>query len=378
MSASDGFFLDMAARCALRAAGDVEPNPLVGAVIVRGSRILGLGHHRRFGGPHAELEAIAGARRQGHADLRGSTMYTTLEPCTHHGKTPPCTSAIIDSGIGEVVIARRDPNPAAAGGAETLQQAGIVVRFTTASPFALAISRPFIKRSNTGLPWTIAKWAQTIDGRIATRAGESKWISSAASRARVHRLRARVDAIITGIGTVRADDPLLTARNVPRIRRAARRVVVDSNLEIPENAALIRTAQEFPLTIACSREALASPRTQPRRAMLAAAAVELLPLDPSPGGLDLRQLLAHLASVHNATIVLIESGPHLLGSLFACDLIDQAIVYIAPMVMGDEQAIPAAAGRVVSSLADATRFQLLRARRVESDMELTYCRADAT
>jgi diaminohydroxyphosphoribosylaminopyrimidine deaminase / 5-amino-6-(5-phosphoribosylamino)uracil reductase len=366
-------YLDLAARLALRAAGDVEPNPLVGAVVVRDGAILGMGHHRRFGGPHAEIEAITSARRQGH-EVRGATMYVTLEPCAHHGKTPPCTGALIQAGIREVVMAARDPHRAAAGGAAALQAAGVEVRFSHASEAAMALSRPFLKRIESGLPWVIAKWAQTIDGRLATRTGESKWISGARARQRVHRLRARVDAIITGLGTVLKDDPLLTARGARRVRRLARRVVVDPELEIPLDAALVGSAGEIPCTVVCSRQAMAAAALDAKRKSLGAAGVELAALGPGPGGLDLAELLRHLAAQHVATNVLVESGPVLLGSLLDCGLVDQAIVYIAPLVLGDELAVPVAAGRVCRSLGDGRRFRLSRVKRVGADVELVYLR----
>ena len=197
--------LDLAARLAMRAAGDVEPNPMVGCVIVRpgegdlASRIIGRGHHRFFGEEHAEAEALADCCRRGQSP-RGATMYVTLEPCNHQGKQPPCTDAIIAAGIGRVVCARRDPNPAAAGGEGKLRAAGIDCEVNDSSVLATRLADPFAKRVTTGLPWVIAKWAQTIDGWIATRTGESKWISGAPSRNKVHRIRARVDAIITAIG----------------------------------------------------------------------------------------------------------------------------------------------------------------------------------
>jgi diaminohydroxyphosphoribosylaminopyrimidine deaminase / 5-amino-6-(5-phosphoribosylamino)uracil reductase len=363
---------------------------MVGAVIVRGGgregekgggEILGIGHHRGFGGPHAEVEAIESARRQGHGDLRGgggAAMYITLEPCNHHGKTPPCTEAILRAGIAHVIIAAPDPNPLAAGGAEVLRRAGVDTRFSDASELANLISRPFIKRTTTGLPWVIAKWAQTIDGRIATRTGESKWISSSHSRRRVHRLRARIDAIITGLGTVQKDDPLLTARGSgsaphPRPRRVAMRVVVDPHLDISLDSALVRTANEAPLIIACAQQVLTG--AHPKREALQRAGAQLVGLPPGPRGLDLSFLLRHLASVHNATNVLVESGPVLLGSLLGSGLVDQAIVYIAPMMLGDEQAIPAAAGQTVPSLDGASRFNLQRSRYCGPDIELTWFRS---
>src|SRR5262245_42932667 len=198
--------LRTAARLALRGRGGVEPNPMVGCVIVSApprSEVVGWGYHRRVGGPHAEIVAL---RRAG-PKARGGTMYCTLEPCSHVGRTPPCTAAIIEARIARVVTARRDPNPIAAGGLDCLRDAGIAIEGTDACEAAIAVSDPFAHRVRSGLPWVIAKWAQTADGKVATRPphNESQWISSEASRMLVHRERGRVDAIVTGIGTVLRD-----------------------------------------------------------------------------------------------------------------------------------------------------------------------------
>lgn len=374
----DKRFLDIAARAALRAAGDAEPNPLVGCVIVRDGRIIGIGHHRRFGGPHAEVEALADCARRGESPA-GATVYLTLEPCNHHGKQPPCTEALIAAAPARVVFARHDPHPAARGGADRLRAAGIAVEFSEASPLATRLSDPFIKRVTTGTPWVIAKWAQTIDGRVATRTGQSQWISSPPSRRLVHRLRARADAILTGIGTVKADNPLLTARGVARVRRVARRVVVDPLLETPTSSALVRSISRggesggAPLTIGCAAMAL-SLRAAHREALLAAGA-EIIGLPGEPDRLDLRVLLRHLASAHGAANVLVEAGSGLVGSLAREDLIDEAVVFIAPMLMADEQARPLAAGHVAPWLSDARRYELVRMTRRGLDAVLVYRRS---
>ena len=227
--------LDLAARLALRARGRAEPNPLVGCVLVKAGEVIGMGHHRLFGDVHAEVDALRSARRQGHDPL-GCTAYVTLEPCNHQGKQPPCTRALIEAGVARVIAARRDDNPVAAGGFEALRSAGIPCEVSEDSSLARDISDPFFKRVRTGTPWVIAKWAQTIDGRVATRTGESKWISSEASRRRVHALRGRVDAIMCGLGTVLADDPMLTPRPTKGRgppRRTPIRVVADAHLDIP-------------------------------------------------------------------------------------------------------------------------------------------------
>lgn len=371
--------LDMAARLAMRAAGRAEPNPLVGAVIVSQGRVIGAGHHRAFGEAHAEAKALKDAASRGE-DVRGATMYVTLEPCAHTGKQPPCTRAVIEAGIGKVVYARRDPNEVASGGAEVLRAAGIAAELSGESRLATGVSDPFVRRVSAGLPWVVAKWAQTIDGRIATRSGESKWISSEASRARVHRLRGRVDAILTGLGTVVADDPLLTARGTGggtgRVRRRAIRVVADSDLAIPLDSRVVRTAREAPLVVACDASLLTAGITEGKRAELAKAGVRVVGVEESPSGrgIDLKALMAMLMRDFGVATVMVESGPGLLGGMFAQDLIDEAVVYIAPMLLSDEMAKAVAIGSVAESLSQARRFELWRVKPIGSDVELTYRR----
>ncbi|CAG1009822.1 diaminohydroxyphosphoribosylaminopyrimidine deaminase / 5-amino-6-(5-phosphoribosylamino)uracil reductase [Phycisphaerales bacterium] len=368
----DTRFLDLAARHALRAFGRVEPNPLVGAAIVRDGRLIGLGHHRRFGGAHAERDALEDAARRGE-DVRGATMYTTLEPCASPGKQPPCTEAILKSGIARVVFARQDPHPSKGGGAAWLREGGVPCDQSNASALATGISAPFVKRTVTGLPWVIAKWAQTIDGRVATRTGESKWISGDVARRRVHRLRSRVDAVLTGIGTVIADDPMLTPRGVPIIRTAAR-VVADTDLDIPPDAAMVKTAHEVPTLVACDGELAGSAIMARRRADLERSGVKVVPVLPADNGrgIDLRELLKTLLEEHDIATVLVEAGPGLLGTLFEQDLVDEAVVYIAPMLLGDELAKSAAVGRIAESLTSAKRLNLWRVKSVGGDVELVY------
>ena len=300
-------------------------------------------------------------------------MWCTLEPCCHHGKQPPCTDALIEAGIARVIYARTDPGEVSRGGAEVLRTHRIAVELSTASPHATRLADPFIKRMRTGLPWVIAKWAQTIDGRVATRTGESQWISSEASRRRVHRLRARVDAIVCGIGTAMADDPLLTARGVRRVRRVARRVVVDTDLDLPVDARLVTTAHEVPTTIACARSLVSAEITASKRATLAAAGVDVLGVpEDIRGGIDLESLLKSLADDHGAATVMIEAGPGLLGAMFEAELIDEAVVHLAPLMLGDEFAKGVARGRVAASLTMGRRFRLVHAKPVGDDVELVY------
>ena len=370
--AADARWLNLAARAGLRGFGLFEPNPMVGAAIVRDGQLLGLGHHKKFGTVHAEPEAILAARAAGH-DVRGATMYVTLEPCAKPGRNPPCVDAIVQAGLGEVVFARVDPNPLKAGGALALAAAGVPSRLSDASALASGLAAPFAKRVTTGLPWVIAKWAQTIDGRIATRSGESKWISNAWARRRVHLLRGRVDAVLTGMGTVLADDPMLTPRDVP-VRRPAIRVVADSELDLPLGGKLVRTAREAPVVAMYDRAFEGSGILAGKQAQLLAAGVQLLPVPAASNarGVDLREGLRLLHERFGVATVLVEAGAGMLGSLFEHDLVDEARVYIAPMLLGDELAKSAAAGRVAESLSSATSMSLWRMTSRGGDVELTY------
>ncbi|TVQ63495.1 MAG: bifunctional diaminohydroxyphosphoribosylaminopyrimidine deaminase/5-amino-6-(5-phosphoribosylamino)uracil reductase RibD [Phycisphaerales bacterium] len=369
----DRRMLDTAARAALRAWGDVEPNPMVGCVIgTPAGEIIGVGHHRRYGEAHAEVEALRACAAAGR-NARGATAWVTLEPCNHTGKTPPCAHALIEAGVREVVYARPDPNPVSTGGDAALRAAGVLVRRSDASVLASRLAEPFAHAIETGRPWVVAKWAQTIDGRIATRTGESQWISCERSRAQVHRLRARVDAILTGIGTVIADDPRLTPRGVRRIRRTALRIVVDPHLRTPLESALVGTITQAPLLLFARDGVLAA---QPAKAdRLRAAGAEVIGLPDEDRGLDLARALADLRRDRGVSTVLVEAGPTLLGRLVAADLIDEAWVYVAPMLLGDDEAMPSVHGRTAPRLADARVFDLCLQRRIDRDALLVYRRA---
>lgn len=369
MQSRDLDYLRIAARLALRGHGGAEPNPLVGCLLVSPrNETVGWGYHRKCGQAHAEIVALnrAGGR------AAGATAYVTLEPCNHHGRTPPCTEALIAAGVKRVVIARRDPNPIAAGGLDRLRDAGIEVVIADHCDQAMRITDGFARRVRAGLPWVIAKWAQTLDGRIATRTGQSQWISNPASRRLVHRQRGRVDAILTGIGTVLSDDPMLTARDV-RVRRVARRVVVDPQLKTPLESKLVMTANEFPTTIACltsTAESRADIATEMR-----AAGVEVVGIDhegADPGELPLGALLRELVERHETSNIMVEAGPGLLGRLFAQHLVNDAWVFIAPLVLGDEQATPCISGLTTPQLTAGTSMRLLNTRRRGSDLVLHY------
>lgn len=358
-------YLDMAARAAWRACGDVEPNPMVGAVVVRDGRVLGAGHHRRFGWLHAEREALARCRALGE-DPRGATVYCTLEPCRHVGKQPPCTEALIEAGVARVVYARPDPAGVSGGGHAVLEAAGIACECSQASAAAVRVSDPFVHRVRTGRPWVIAKWAQTLDGKLDVRDEGRRWISGEVARARVHRVRARVDAILTGIGTVLADDPLLTARGVRRVRRVATRAVVDSGLRMPTDSALARSAGGAPVVV------YGSARAQARGseiAALRAAGVEVMVRPGAPERVDLAGVLADLSERRGVATVLVEAGAALLGAMFAGGLVDEAVVHVPTE---DAERAHAAACAFEATL--GARFERLATRRLGADVELIYRR----
>jgi len=335
-----------ALRLAKRGQGRVEPNPMVGCVLVRAGRIVGEGWHRRFGGPHAEVEAL---RRAG-TRARGATAYVTLEPCCHYGKTPPCTDALLHAGVSQVVAAMVDPNPLVCGrGIRRLRKAGVRVDVGLLEDEARSVNRPFCTRVETGLPYVILKWAQSLDGRIATRTGHSKWISCEASRRRVHQLRACVDAILIGSGTALADNPLLTARDVP-VRRVATRVVLDSRLRLPPSSKLVQTAGEFPTLVFTSRGALtARGRTA---TCLEKLGVELVACPTSHTGVSLRSALRTLAK-RGMTNVLVEGGSQVLGAFWDARLRNEAYVFVAPILLGGMAAVPALGGTGASRVCDA-------------------------
>jgi diaminohydroxyphosphoribosylaminopyrimidine deaminase/5-amino-6-(5-phosphoribosylamino)uracil reductase len=310
-----------AARIAWRGHGGAEPNPMVGCVIVApGGELVSEGYHRRCGGPHAEIEAL---RRAGTA-ARGATAIVTLEPCTHHGRTGPCSVALREAGVSRVLYGCVDPSPSAAGGAEALRRDGIDAEHLP-HPDAARVTAPFLHRVRTGRPWVIAKWAESADGRIATRPGEPRWISGEQSRAMVHRERARVDAVLTGMGTVMADDPLLTVRGT-RARRTPLRVVWAPRLGVPADRAIVRTAREVPTVVAAPPEAIAARAREAEE--LRSHGIEVL------GAADEGAMLSELGRRGVAT-VLVEAGGGLVRPMLARGLVNAAWVFSAPHALGD-------------------------------------------
>jgi diaminohydroxyphosphoribosylaminopyrimidine deaminase / 5-amino-6-(5-phosphoribosylamino)uracil reductase len=359
VSEIDSLHMARALELARRGEGLVEPNPMVGCVIADNGGVIGEGWHRRFGFPHAEIEAltVAGPR------ARGATAYVTLEPCCHFGKTPPCTQALIAAGIHRVVAALADPFPQVSGqGFSELAAAGIEVEIGLMESEARRLHAPYLKRVTTGRPWIIAKWAMTLDGKLATRSGDSRWISGPESREIVHQLRGRVDAILIGRGTALADDPLLTAR--PPGPRTATRIVLDSRAALDSTSQLVRTARDTPLLIATGPEA-----TDSDRARLAAAGCEVFVCDAPDHQARLGQLLDELGR-RQMTNVLVEGGSRLLGSLFDARGIDEVHVFIAPKLCGGRAAPTPFAGDGVEHMAEALMLEDPQVKYVGPDLYL--------
>ncbi|HOW71425.1 MAG TPA: bifunctional diaminohydroxyphosphoribosylaminopyrimidine deaminase/5-amino-6-(5-phosphoribosylamino)uracil reductase RibD [Phycisphaerae bacterium] len=331
---------------AARGQGSVEPNPMVGCVIVRGNRVVGEGYHRRFGGPHAEVHALRGAGRL----AKGATAYVTLEPCCHFGKTPPCTQALIAAGISRVIVATPDPFPKVAGrGLRQLKAAGLEVAVGLGEADAVELNQPYLKLQRQGRPWVILKWAQSIDGKIATRSGDSQWISGERSRALAHRIRGRVDAVIVGVGTALADDPLLTCRH-GRPRRTATRIVIDPQLRLPLRSRLVRTARTVPTMVVANQRSACGPAAR----RLARAGVEVLGVPATRSRLDLGCLLDELGR-RRMTNVMVEGGGQTLGRFYDAGLADEAIIFVAPRLIGGATATAPLAGLGPATMKDLHR-----------------------
>jgi diaminohydroxyphosphoribosylaminopyrimidine deaminase/5-amino-6-(5-phosphoribosylamino)uracil reductase len=354
----DSFWMRRALAEAERGRGAVEPNPLVGAAVVQNGRIVGVGHHARFGGPHAEVVALQAAG----VAARGATLYVTLEPCCHHGKTPPCTEAIKRADIRRVVAALTDPFPRVAGGGfEALRSAGIEVESGRLETEARRLNAPYLKLLATGRPFVTAKWAMTLDGKTATATGDSRWISGPRARSLVHAFRGRMDAIAIGIRTALADDPQLTARP-PGPRRAAR-VVLDSTARLPLESRLVRSAGETPVWVAVTERADAE-----RRAALTARGCEMLAF-PGSGLVPIVPLLEELGR-RCVTNLLVEGGGTVLGALLDAGQVDAVDVFVAPILAGGAAAPGPAGGSGCQRIAEALRLDRLEASIIDGDLRL--------
>ena len=336
-SRTDADWMRYALELAKQGQGYVEPNPMVGCVVVRGGECVGAGYHERFGGPHAEVRAFESC---GAELFEGSTVYVTLEPCSHFGKTPPCVELLLKHRPSRVVVAMSDPFEQVSGaGIRRLREAQIETVVGVLEDQARALNAPYLKRIRTGLPWVIAKWAMTLDGAMATVSGDSKWISGEESRRQVHRLRGRVDAILVGSDTVLADDPMLTARLEPadgEVLRRATRVVLDRRLRIPLSSGLARTAREVPVKVVTLVPLANDMQGLKKLEELTKLGVVVERLDRSLGEDSKGFLTGALALIakQGGTNVLLEGGARVFGGFFEAGLVDQVECYVAPKVLG--------------------------------------------
>jgi diaminohydroxyphosphoribosylaminopyrimidine deaminase/5-amino-6-(5-phosphoribosylamino)uracil reductase len=352
-----------AIELAAMAQGQTSPNPLVGAVIVKGGKTLGEGFHEAAGQPHAERMALAACTE----DPAGATLYVSLEPCAHHGRTPPCTDAIVEAKLARVVVASDDPSSKASGrGLGMLRDEGIQVDVASGevAEAARLLNQPFRKHARTGRPLVLLKYAMTLDGKVATRTGDSKWISNELSRARAHRWRAQSDAVAVGIGTALADDPLLTAR-VEGVARQPRRVVFDAEARLPLDSQLVRSAAETPVILVCSRAA-----ARRRLQALGAAGVEVITVSGENESARVQAALDELGA-RDIQQLLVEGGPHLAGSFLDAGEVDELRVFIAPVVAGGRNAKPAVEGEGAETIADAARALHTTVERIEDDVLVT-------
>ncbi len=355
-------YMARALELAAQARGSTGNNPPVGAVIVRGERIVGEGHTRPAGQAHAEIVAL----QQAGELARGATMYVTLEPCCHFGRTPPCTRAILSAGIAEVHMAMLDPNPLVAGGGKAaLEQAGVAVVLGEREAEARRVAEAWLTYIEKGRPMVIAKYAMTLDGKIATPTGESRWITGSAARRQVHRLRASVDAIMVGITTIITDDPQLTARDEADrpLARQPLRLVVDSTGRIPLHSQVV-SGQLPGATVL-----LVGPRaSQQRLRQIEQMGNTIATVPELHGRVDLRAALRSLASEWDITSVLVEGGGQLLGSLFDLDLVDKVVAFIAPKLIGGAEAPGPVAGRGVAHIESAVALRDVTWEQVGEDM----------
>jgi diaminohydroxyphosphoribosylaminopyrimidine deaminase / 5-amino-6-(5-phosphoribosylamino)uracil reductase len=349
-------WMKRALHLAKKGTGRTSPNPMVGAVLVKRGRVVGEGYHVKAGEAHAEIIALQKAGKE----ARGSTLYINLEPCAHQGKTPPCAPAVVEGGVKRVVIGMVDPNPMVRGkGISILRKAGIDVNVGTLEKECKTLNEAFCKYILLKEPFVILKVAATLDGKMATRNGDSKWISNETSRCFVHRTRNEVDGVVVGIGTVFKDDPLLTAR--VRGGRDPYRIILDSRLQIPEEAKVIG--------LSSSKTIIATTAVAPRDKIerLEKAGVHVLILESKNGRVDLRALLSRLGQMGMMSI-LVEGGGHVNGAFFDEGLIDKFLLFLSPRLLGDSQAMGIFAGKGADQLQKSTTVKELKVKKIGGDI----------
>ncbi|HOX37402.1 MAG TPA: bifunctional diaminohydroxyphosphoribosylaminopyrimidine deaminase/5-amino-6-(5-phosphoribosylamino)uracil reductase RibD [Candidatus Brocadiia bacterium] len=357
---TDEAFMREALELAERGRGRVEPNPAVGAVIVKDGRVVGQGFHERYGAEHAEVNAI----RDAGGSCAGCALYVTLEPCCTQGKQPPCVAAVLSAGISRVVVGCIDQNPKHAGeGIRQLRDNGVQVDIGVCEDECLIAHAPFFKWIGTQLPFVTAKWAMSADGRTATGTGDSHWISGEASRRRVHELRGRVDGVVIGVGTAIADDPTLTCRDA-EVRRVAARIIVDSEARLRPESKLARTAKEIPVIVMTTTAA-------PEKNVKALSRAGCRIIQCGTGGsVDLKQMVRKLGEDGFCNL-LVEGGATLLGGMFDDRLVDRAMVFVAPIILGGETSPGGISGMGAPVVSEGMRLLKPRIERIEDDVLLT-------
>ena len=354
----DEHFMRMALALAKKGQGYTSPNPMVGAVIVKDSKVIGSGYHQSFGEAHAEVNAIEEAGSQ----AKGATLYVNLEPCNHTGKTPPCSLKILEVGIKRVVMAMEDPNTIAGGGAVFLKEHGVEVLAGVCEATAKKLNEAFIKYVTKKRPFVLLKCAATLDGRIATRSGDSKWVTGDKARKFVHQLRHAVDAILVGIGTIHADDPRLTTRLDSDSGRDPVRIVLDTHLTISPDARILQLDSNSD-TILVTGSTVA----EAKKKRVVKAGVRLLEQPVKNGQIDLKSLMVGLGSM-GITSLLVEGGSHVIASAIRSGIIDKALFFYAPKILGGDDGIPICRGPGPERMQDSIRVKDIRVQRFDDDV----------
>lgn len=360
MTAEDKRFMRLALDLAAMGRGRTNPNPMVGAIVVKEGRIVGEGYHQKAGTPHAEVHALKAAG----LDAKGATIYVTLEPCSHHGRTPPCTEAILKAGITKVIAAMTDPNPLVAGrGLEKLRRAGVEVVVGLMETEARRLNEVFLSYITTRKPFVLMKSAMTLDGRIATRTGHSRWITGEKARTYVHQLRDEYDAILVGIGTVLADDPALTTRLVDKTGKDPVRIVVDSEGRLPLEARVLTQESDSPTIVAVTRRAPEEKLAQ----LQAAGAIILVVQEDKVGMVDLNHLMDLLGQQDIAS-VMVEGGAQINAAALAAGVVDKVAMFIAPKFIGGQQASGPVGGVGVETMEQALNLENIQIRQFGQDI----------
>ena len=352
------YFMRMALNLAKKGQGCTSPNPMVGAVIVKDGAVVGRGYHRAAGQAHAEVEAIEDAGIK----ARGACLYVNLEPCNHTGRTPPCTRKILQAGIRQVIMAMADPHTKAGGGAAFLRQHGIDVLSGVCEEQAARLNEAFVTYVSTGCPFVIVKCAATLDGRIATRTGDSRWVTGEKARRFVHRLRHAVDAILVGIGTVRADNPRLTTRLDNRKGVDPDRIVLDTHLSISPDAAILTLDSDADTILVAGKNAAGSKRKQ-----LQKDGVRIIEQPLKGGRIDLQSLIVRLGS-EGITSLLIEGGSTVLASAFNSGIVDKVLFFYAPKILGGDDGMPICRGSGPALMKDSIQLKHIRVQRFAEDV----------